>query len=138
MIQNYFKIIEEANSSLISLVNKQTISDSQYFPIYGFSKICSQIDNIEHLKTIQTQNLAKFIKEKCNTRKHNHTSILAIEQDTSIAESYKHRAIMYGVSVGQISLNDVELYLQNYPEEKRKESDYRRLLCLYDKKRYQA
>lgn len=136
MIQNYFKIIEEANSSLISLVNKQTISDSQYFPIYGFAKICSQIEDVEHLKTIQTQNLAKFIREKCNTRKHNHTSISDIEQDTSIAESYKHRAIMYGVSVGQITLDDVEQFLRNYPEEKRKESDYRRLLCLYDKKQY--
>lgn len=137
MIQNYFTILEEANSSLVSLINKQTISDSQYFPIYGFAKVCHQIDNVEHLKSIQTKNLAKFIKEKCNVRKHTHTSIADIEQDTSIAESYKHRAIMYGVSTGQISLDDVEQYLKKYPSDRRKKSDYRRLLCLYDKKRYQ-
>lgn len=137
MIQNYFTILEEANSSLISLVNKQTISDAQYFPIYGFSKICQQIDNVEHLKSIQTINLAKFIREKCNVRKHNHSSISDIESDDSIAESYKHRAIMYGVSTGQISLDDVELFLRKFPNDMRKGSDYRRLLCLYDKKRYQ-
>ncbi len=137
MIQNYFTILEEANSSLISLINKQTISDTQYFPIYGFAKICQQIDDVDHLKSIQTKNLAKFIKEKCNVRKHTHTSITDIEEDSSIAGSYKHRAIMYGVSTGQISLDDVEQFLKNRPIDMRKESDYRRLLCLYDKKRYQ-
>lgn len=137
MIQNYFTIIEEANSSLISLINKQTISDTQYFPIYGFSTICKQIEKVEHLKSIQTNNLAKFIREKCNVKQHNHCSILDINNDESIAESYKHRAIMYGVSMGQISLDDVENFLKSVPIEKRKESDYRRLLCLYDKKKYE-
>ena len=137
MIQNYFTIIEEANSSLISLVNKQSISDAQYFPIYGFSKICQQIDNVDHLKSIQTKNLANFIRNKCNERKHSHTSILDIDKDNTIAESYKHRAIMYGVSIGQISLDEVENFLKNVPTEMRKKSDYRRLLCLFDKKKYQ-
>ena len=137
MVQNYFSILEEANSSLISLINKQTISDSQYFPIYGFAKICQQIDNVEHLKSIQTKNLEKFVQEKCNVRRHRHTSIADIEQDVSIAESYKHPAIMYGVNTGHISLEDVEKFLKNYPSDMRKKSDYRRLLCLYDKRKYQ-
>lgn len=137
MIQNYFTIIEEANSSLISLINKQTISDTQYFPVYGFSIICPQIKNMEHLKSIQTKNLDNFICEKCNARKHTHSSILDIDNDESIAESYKHHAIMYGVNKGQISLDEVENFLKKVPIEKRKDSDYRRLLCLYDKMKYQ-
>lgn len=44
---------------------------------------------------------------------------------------------MYGVSIGQISLDEVEKFLKNVPSEMRKESDYRRLLCLFDKKKYQ-
>ena len=43
----------------------------------------------------------------------------------------------FGVSTGQISLDDVELFLRKFPNDMRKGSDYRRLLCLYDKKRYQ-
>lgn len=45
---------------------------------------------------------------------------------------------MYGVSSGQIPLEDVEQYLRNLPESQRKGSDYRRLLCLYDKKKYKS
>ncbi len=137
MIRDYFKIIEEANSSIISLINKQRVGDNEYFPIYGFSKICTQIENLELLKRIQTKNLARFIKEKCNKRRHQHSSIIAIMSDDTIADSYKHPAIMYGVSSGQIPLEDVEHYLKNVPEGERKSSDYRRLLCLFDKKRYQ-
>ena len=77
------------------------------------------------------------MQEKCNVRRHRHTSIADIEQDVSIAESYKHPAIMYGVNTGQISLEDVEKFLKNYPSDMRKKSDYRRLLCLYDKRKYQ-
>lgn len=137
MIRDYFKIIEEANSSLISLINKQTISDSEYFPIYGFAKICSNIDNLETIKQIQTKNLARFIREKAAKRIHSHNSITSVFEDSTIAESYKHTAIMYGVSTGQISLDEVEQYLKNLPENQRKGSDYRRLLCLFDKKKYQ-
>lgn len=43
---------------------------------------------------------------------------------------------MYGVSKGQISLDEVENFLKKVPIEKRKDSDYRRLLCLYDKMKY--
>ena len=137
MIRDYFKIIEEANSSLISLINKQTISDSEYFPVYGFAKICPEIDNLDGLKKIQTKNLARFIHEKSNKKRHNHKTIISILNDNTIAESYKHTAIMYGVSSGQIPLDDVEQYLRNLPESQRKGSDFRRLLCLYDKKKYQ-
>lgn len=138
MIRDYFKIIEEANSSLISLINKQTISDSEYFPIYGFGNICPDIDNLDAIKQIQTKNLARFIREKASRKTHHHRSIASIIDDDNIAESYKHIAIMYGVSSGQIPLEDVEWYLRNQPESQRKGSDYRRLLCLYDKKKYQS
>lgn len=137
MIRDYFKIIEEANAPLISLINKQTISESQYFPIYGFSKICPDINNLAHLKEIQTNNLEKYIHEKCNDKKHTHTSIRDIMDDETIAVSYKYVSIMYGLNSDHISLDDAENFLRGVPEEDRKKSDYRRLLCLFDKKRYQ-
>lgn len=76
MIRDYFKIIEEANSSLISLINKQTISDSEYFPIYGFGVVCPDIDNLDAIKQIQTKNLARFIREKAARKIHNHKTIV--------------------------------------------------------------
>ncbi len=39
MMQDYFKIVEEANKQLIILLNKQKIQSSQFFPIFAFSEI---------------------------------------------------------------------------------------------------
>ncbi|ENW3566464.1 SIR2 family protein, partial [Neisseria gonorrhoeae] len=39
MMSNYFKIIEEENSQLLKLIDKHSIASTQYFPIYGFSRI---------------------------------------------------------------------------------------------------
>lgn len=57
MIQKYFTIIDESNYAILSLINKQTIGESQYFPIYGFSVICDEIHNVDRLKRIQKRML---------------------------------------------------------------------------------
>lgn len=36
MMANYFEIIEESNAQLLTLINKQRIQSSQYFPVFGF------------------------------------------------------------------------------------------------------
>lgn len=50
---NYFKIIDEANFQILELIDKYVISPSQYFPIYGFSKINKKIKCEEKLKKQQ-------------------------------------------------------------------------------------
>ena len=59
MISNYFKIIEEANVQLLSLIDKLSINSSQYFPMFGFDKINPRIKNSAQLK----DNQIKIISE---------------------------------------------------------------------------
>lgn len=134
MIQNYFTIIEESNAPLIALINKQKISDNQYFPIFGFATICSEIANVEHLKQIQEQNVTRYIQD--NAYPNQHTTVADIENDVTIAETTKYKAIMYAFYNDQLTLLDIESYLKNYNLDKKKSSDYRRLICLYDLKKY--
>lgn len=134
LIQNYFNIIEESNASILSLINKQRIAESQYFPIYGFSRICTEIDNVKHLEQIQDTNVKRYIHNKAY--QNTHSKIINILEDGSIAESYKYPAIMYALDNNQLDLTDVELYLRKQSSTEKQSSNYRRLLCLYDIKRY--
>lgn len=134
MIQNYFSIIEESNSALISLINKQKIAENQYFPIFGFASICSDINDVEHLKKIQEHNVNKYVSEKTYSNKH--TRIEDIMNDNTIASTYKYGAIMYAFSKDQLTLSDMEQYLKAYDVDEKKSSNYRRLVCLYDIKKY--
>ena len=136
MTQDYFTIIDESNSAILSLINKQKIAETQYFPIYGFSTICDDIDDVDRLKQIQKNNVESYIKEKCLQHSNTHNSAHDIDEDTSIAASYKNQAIMASVNSGYIPLDDLEKYLRSFPVEKRKDTGYRRLLCLYDLKKY--
>lgn len=136
MIQKYFTIIDESNSAILSLINKQKISDTQYFPIYGFSTICDDIDDVARLKQIQKKNVESYVKAKCVQYQNEHKSIHDIDEDTTIAASYKNQAVMASVNSGNISLDDLELYLRNVPIEKRMDTPYKKLLCLYDLKKY--
>ena len=136
MMQNYFTIIEEANSSVLQLINKQKTAENQYFPIFGFSTICEEIANVDQLKQRQEHNLTNYLQSKGH--KNNHESIRAIKDDYSIAETYKYNAIMYALNNNQISLTDIEMHLKNLSVDLKKQSDYRRLLCLYDLKKYKS
>ena len=134
MIQNYFTIIDESNSAILSLINKQKIADSQYFPIYGFSTICDGIEDVDRLKSNQKSIVEKFINEKCKQHENSHRSIQNINDDNSIALSYKTHAIMFSVNEGNVSLDDLEEYLKAI--DNKNETSYKRLLCLYDMKKY--
>ena len=136
MIQSYFNIIEEANEALISQINKQKISSSHYFPFWGFSTVCHDIDEVDAKKRNQKRNIEEYIRSKCTDYQNGHTSIETIINDDTIAESYKHQAIMNSVNNGQISLEGVEIYLKSLPVKEKLETKNRRLLCLYDIKKY--
>lgn len=133
MIQNYFTIIEESNSALVEMINKQTIADNQYFPVFGFSTFCNTIDDIEKLKTNQRNNIENYANSKLH--KNDHRTIEDIMKDASIANSYKNAAIMYSLYHGLLQLDDVKQHLIDNAKEM-KNTDYRRILCLYDMKKY--
>ena len=133
MISNYFKIIEEANVQLLSLIDKLSINSSQYFPIFGFNKINPKIKNSTQLKENQINNIENTLKNIPDLCKKNHNKIEDIFNDDTIANSNKPKAILWETMNDNISVDDIEEYLR---ESDLKTTDDKRLLCAYDMKKY--
>ncbi len=72
---------------------------------------------IDRLKRIQKTNVTTYVREKCLQHNNAHNSIRDIEEDTTIAASYKNQAIMASVNSGNIPLDELELYLRKVPVE---------------------
>ncbi len=134
MMSNYFKIIEEEDSQLLILINKQKIASSQYFPIYGFSKICTGISEEDRLKAQQKVKLENLIRDMRESSKNSHTSIHSILIDENISATYKIGAIAWGIWHNRLSKDEVVDYLKNF--EDKKSTEYKKLLCMFDYKQY--
>lgn len=134
IMSNYFRIIDESNFQLLKLINKQKIQSNQYFPAFSFSEICSEIENIDLLKKQQIdkiQTALKSITMPCQTI---HTTTEKIVSDESITYANKHLAILWSTYNDYLDLSDVKEYLLSY--EDKKSTQYRKLLCVYDFKKY--
>jgi len=129
MMSNYFKIIDEANIQVLSLIDDFKIQKQQFFPIYGFSIINKNIKKSDKLKKQQKKKL-----ESAFTYKNNHQTINNILNDDNIANSHKENAIGYSIISNQIMLEELKKYLIKY--ENKEETAYRKLLCAYDYKKY--
>ena len=136
MMSIYFKIIDEDNSQILTQINKYKITGTQYFPIFGFSIISDKIEKeiVDKLKKQQVEKLNSSKKSTKKTAKNQHTTIELIENDDRISASYKNSAIMWSVLLGNINLDIVENYLRKY--ENKEDTNYRKLLCAYDFKKY--
>ena len=133
-IQNYFNIIDEANYGVLTLIDKYSLQSNQFFPIFGFSLINKNIIKSEELKRQQNEKLASTYNDIHDNCKTFYTSISSILDDDSIAETYKPIAIFWALYNDQLDLDEVEYFLRLYPN--KKETPYRKLLCLYDLKKY--
>ncbi|MFD2602649.1 SIR2 family protein [Flavobacterium suzhouense] len=133
-INNYFEIIDEKNRERIKVIDRLTIAKNVYFPILGFKKIYSKLKYSSKIEQIQRDILDKFVKKtpKNFTR---HISIEDIYKDSTIATSNKHSTLVFNVWHNNIPLENLELFLRNYDEDKG-DSKYRRLIALYDYKKY--
>lgn len=129
MIANYFKIIDESNSQILMLINNYKINEPEYFPIYGFSDINTNINNSDKLRNQQIDRL-----NFCNKISNSHNSIEEITIDVDIAISNKVPALIWSIMNNNINLDELRKYLENF--EDKKKTDYRKLLCAYDYKRY--
>lgn len=132
MMINYFKIIAEANHQLLKLIEKHKIQRGQFFPIFGFVKIQPDISNFELLKRIQLEKIKTL--EEIPDFATVHSSIQGILEDENVSRTRKISAIVKGVLNNRITLEDLEFYLKDYPN--KKETDYKKLLCVYDYKKY--
>ncbi|WP_419803548.1 SIR2 family protein [Mucilaginibacter sp.] len=133
-ISNYFKIIDESNSQVLSLIDRYTISSTQYFPIYGFSLVNTTLLSINRLKVNQKAKLDNAMSSISNICKTLHSRIQEINDDTNISNSSKENAIFWSIMEGKIVMDEVEVYLRNYTDKKL--SNYKKMLCAYDFKKY--
>lgn len=134
MITNYFEIIDESNKQLISLIDKYKIQRQQYFPVYGFSTINADLENIAKLKAQQIENLETSTEKVPERYQTGHIKTKDIIEDETIPQSYKENAILWSIMNDRIDLKDVKNYLKN--TDKNTGSNYRKILCAYDYKRY--
>lgn len=134
MIANYFQIIEESNDQLLLTLNKQQIQASQFFPIFGFSKICNDITKSEKLKKQQRTKIENVIASVPKVCINQHRTVQEILDDVRISQTYKNSAIIYALMDGSLELDNIELYLRACSD--KKSTDYRKLLCAFDLKKY--
>ena len=79
----------------------------------------------------------KFVTKESNKKDFvKHSTIEAIYSDPDIATSFKHPTVIWNVWNDNITLDNLEQYLRSYPNEKKKDSKYRRLITSYDYKKY--
>ena len=133
LLANYFSIIEESNSQILSFIDKYQINQAQYFPIFGFSSINSNISCASRLKKQQKDNIKKCIKRIKENHKKTHSTVESILNDNDIPTSYKMNCIIWNTFKGNISLDEVESFLKT---DHSNETAYRKLLTLYDLKKY--
>jgi hypothetical protein len=138
MMKNYFEILDESNSQLLSLIDKMNISSSQYFPIYGFSLLNGDVQSAIRLKQQQEENISSALERVDNRISTQFitgsTNVNDILQDENISNTNKDNAILYAVMNDFLYLDDLENYLRGYTD--KNSTNYRKLLCAYDIKRY--
>lgn len=134
MLIQYFDIIDKQKVGIISLIDKQKIQSTQYFPIYGFVSINSEIGSIERLKQLQDEKVNNCISTIQDNLKIEFESISDVLNDNRIALSYKDKCILWNVWRDNITLDDLKNYLLSY--DKKDSTNYRKLLSVYDKKKY--
>ncbi|MEK4822838.1 SIR2 family protein [Priestia sp. FSL R5-0680] len=132
MMINYFRLIEESNHQLLTLIEKHRIQRNQFFPIFGFFQVQPGIANFDKLKDIQLKKIEAL--EHAADLAISHSSIDGINNDENVSASKKTIAIVKGILSGRINLDDAERYLKEYPE--KRTTDYKKLLCVYDYKKY--
>jgi len=134
MMMNYFRTIDESNSQILTLINKYTIPKNQWFPVFAFSEIFSEIKNIDILKENQRNKISSFLSTLSDPCKKIHNSIEEVMNDEDITDSNKNNSIFWLTFHDHLPLNDVEKYLREF--EHTSDTPYRRILCAYDLKRY--
>lgn len=134
MMANYFSIIDESNYQLLELINKHRLSVNQYFPCFAFSNIQPNIKNIDVLKKRQIEKIKKYLALIKDFEVLGNKSISEILADDRIAFSNKNREIINSIENNNIGLDELEVYLREF--ENKIATDYKRLICYYDIKKY--
>ncbi|MBF0694631.1 MAG: SIR2 family protein [Flavobacterium sp.] len=136
LMANYFNIIDESNSQILKLIDKYRIQSTQYFPIYGFITVNSEIAAADKLKKQQVDKVTSCIDHLPGSCQIQHTTIEQILNDEAITPSSKLNCIVFNTYYGNLQLDEVEQYLRKNTSTI--STDYKKLLCVYDLKKYAA
>ncbi|MNQ99359.1 hypothetical protein D3C85_1150890 [compost metagenome] len=134
LLANYFKVIDESNSQILKLIDKYKIQSKQYFAIFGFSKINTEIESSTKLKKQQEDNIITYINQisaQCQTK---HNTIESVIADEHISPSSKMNCVYWNTFHDNIHLDEIETYLRENPSTT--STEYRKLLSIYDFKKY--
>lgn len=134
MMANYFNIIDESNDQLLKLINKLTINHAQWFSIFAFSKICHEIERADDLKQQQRDKIVTYLNTLNHSSQSEHDNIKAIIDDDHITRGNKLNAVFWSIYNENLEYSDIENFLENIGN--KKDTQYRRLLCVYDFKKY--
>ncbi|KJZ15400.1 hypothetical protein TW85_05000 [Marinomonas sp. S3726] len=133
-ISEYFQIIEESNHQLLQLIDKINIAKTQWFPIYAFDTIHPDLKKATHLKTQQLRKIEEYLLTLSCSVQTTHKLLQDIYDDESVTRTNKISSILWSTWNDAVNLEEVEKLLLSMPD--KKGTDYRRLLCAYDYKRY--
>lgn len=136
LIIDYFDIINNKSENLIKLIDEFPIAKSHWFPIFGFLSLVSDLQKAETLKAQQRSKLTNNLKQNIERFDvHNLNSINDILASDKIPESYKIDYIFYKVFNNLIGEEELKDYLMQIDGDL--DSNYKKLLCLYDFKKYE-
>lgn len=133
-MSNYFRIIDESNIQILELINKQKIPKSQYFPVFAFATIYGGLKNIEILKQQQRDKIDTLVKKANPCCAGNHDTPDSVFEDDKIPNTYKVAEIVCSIMNGNMTLDSAETYLRDFGD--KKTTNYRKILCAYDLKKY--
>ncbi|MEQ1320866.1 SIR2 family protein [Acinetobacter guillouiae] len=136
LISEYFEILNTQNCDIVKLLDDMVVPSNQWFPTYGFSTICPELECAELLKKSQSDKINSYYQ---NSRKDRFetfcpTTIQCILDTDQIKKTYKLDAIFHFVLNDVIDLEDLKGHIESLEDDRN--SEFRKLLCLYDFKKY--
>lgn len=136
LIPNYFRIIKEKDIEILTLIEKETLPNNHYFPIYGFQTLGRKLKKAKIDILIKQQNkklkdIKTSLASKCKT---SHNSIEKILKDEKISASRKVDAVLWGILEKKIDLIGIERYLKERID--KTSTNYKKILCAYDYIKY--
>lgn len=136
LVSEYFDLIANKKDDVIILIDEMGVPSNQWFPAYGFSSICPELKCAEELKKSQAEKIKDYCEKSKKERYENFnaTTVDSVLQTDEIRKTYKLEAIFYFVLNDTISLDDLKKHIDTFPDDR--SSEYRKLLCLYDIKKY--
>ena len=136
IMANYFQIIDEENIQVLELINKQKIQSNQYFPVFAFSRIYHEICNVDTLKIRQKDKIETILHNAKPCCKGIHDTPTSLLNDDKIPNTYKVTEMVCSIMNGTMDLNSVETYLRHSTNDYKGTTNYRKILCAYDLKKY--